>query len=45
MVWVSAERPRRLLQVVSGLWIGTVKVRLRSVEPLDANDGTPQAVA
>jgi hypothetical protein len=44
-VWVSAERPRRLLQIVTGLWIGTVKVRLRAVEPLDANDGTPSAVA
>jgi len=45
MIWVSAERPRRLLQVVTGLWIGTVKVRLRAVEPLDANEGAASAVA
>ncbi|MFW2405671.1 MAG: DUF3108 domain-containing protein [Gammaproteobacteria bacterium] len=34
-VWVSRERPRRLLQAVSRLWIGTVKVRLQTIEPLD----------
>lgn len=34
-VWVSEERPRRLLQAVTRLWIGTVKVRLESVDPLD----------
>lgn len=35
-VWVSAEHPRRLLQAITRLWIGTVKVRLESVESLDA---------
>lgn len=38
MLWVSAEPPRRLLQVVSGLWIGTVKVRLRAIEPLETTE-------
>ncbi|MBT8442603.1 MAG: DUF3108 domain-containing protein [Gammaproteobacteria bacterium] len=34
-IWVSAEKPRRLLQAVTRIWIGTVKIRLRTIEPLD----------
>ena len=43
-VWVSAEKPRRLLQAVSRLWIGTVKVRLKSVEPLEVPEAPPAQV-
>lgn len=32
-LWVSAARPRRLLQAVSDLWVGAVRGRLVRIEP------------
>jgi len=43
-LWVSAERPRRMLQAVSNLWLGTIRGRLVSIERPTAWPAMPPEV-